>query len=85
MTKDNKLGTLKLSASETAAIATMVDSPGFRVWSTKIMPNREVKIAGALINTGQDEKDLWYFKGRSVENSDVVNELKSIAKKAEEN
>lgn len=84
MTKDNKLGTLKLSGAEKAAIASMVDSPGFRVWRQKIMPNREIKIAGTLVNTGQDEKDLWYFKGRSVENEQIVKELLDIAKSAEE-
>ena len=73
-----KLGTLKLSDAEKEAIAELVDSDGFKVWKRKIMPNREVVIAGTALSA-VDEKGLWYAKGMSFENSKQIAELEKIA------
>lgn len=73
-----KLGTLKLSDAEKEVIAELVDSDGFRVWKRKIMPNREVVIAGTALSA-IDEQGLWYAKGMSFENSKQIAELEKIA------
>lgn len=73
-----KLGTLKLSDAEKEAIAELVETDGFKVWKRKVMPNREVVIAGTALSA-VDEKGLWYAKGMSFENSKQITELEKIA------
>jgi hypothetical protein len=73
-----KLGTLKLTDAEKEAIAELVESDGFKVWKRKVMPNREVVIAGTALSA-VDEKGLWYAKGMSFENSKQIGELEKIA------
>lgn len=79
-TKELKLGTLKLSDKEKQAIAEFIQTPGFRVWKKKIMPARELVIAGLALNA-QDVNGLFYAKGMSLENSRQISSLEEIAKK----
>ena len=83
-TKELKLGTLRLTDAEKEAIAEMVDSDGFKVWKKKVMPNREVKIAGTALSA-VDENGLWYAKGMSFENSKQITELENIAREYNKN
>lgn len=77
-TKLLKLGTLKLNEREKQAIAEMVSSDGFKVWKRKVMPNRELQIAGAALNA-TDERGLFRAKGQSYENGKQVKSLEDIA------
>lgn len=76
-----KLSSLKLSDKDMEAIAEMVATPGFRVWSKKIVPHREIQIALTNISMGTTEQDLWYNKGMANENPKSVKVLKDIADK----
>lgn len=79
-----KLGTIRLTDAEKVAIAAMVDSPGYKVWTKKILAARELQISGSLINTGSTAEDLWLHKGMSYENSNTPKLLEGIAKSVEE-
>lgn len=85
MSKDDakKLGTLILTDDEREAIAEMVDSPGFKVWKKKVMPARELQIAGAAL-ASIEKHDLWYHKGMSFENGKQISNLENLAKKHNE-
>jgi hypothetical protein len=73
-----KLGTLRLSEGEKQAIAEMVESDGFKVWKKKVMPNRELQIAGACLQA-VDSNGLFRAKGQSYENGKAVKSLEEIA------
>lgn len=77
--QEPKLGKVRLSEAEQEAIAEMVESEGFKVWVKKIVPTREVQIAGTAINAGLTAEDLWYYKGMSFENGKPIKQLKEIA------
>ncbi len=79
-----KLGIIRLTDGEKAAIAAMVESPGFRIWKKKILTARELQISGSLINTGSTSEDLWLHKGMSYENANTTKLLESIAKDVED-
>lgn len=76
--KEYKLGTLRLTEAEKEAIAEMVDSDGFRVWKKKVMPNREVQIAGTALSA-IDEHGLYTARGMSLENQGQVARIEKIA------
>lgn len=75
---EKKLGTLRLTEGEKQAIAELVVSDGFKVWKKKIMPNREIQIAGACLQA-VDEKGLFRAKGMSYENGRALKLLEEIA------
>lgn len=78
MGKNDLLGSIKLSDSEKQAIALLVESDGFKVWSKKVVKAREVQIAGTALSA-IDENGLWYAKGMSFENSKQISILQQIA------
>jgi hypothetical protein len=76
--KTPKLGTLKLTDAEKQAIAEMVETPGFKVWKKKVIPNREVQIAGLALSA-IDVNGLYLARGCSSENRRQVESLQKIA------
>lgn len=77
--RELKLGSLKLKDSEKEAIAEMVESDGFKAWKNKVMPNRELKIAGAALAANSVE-ELFRAKGQSYENGKQIVQLEDIAR-----
>lgn len=75
---EKKLGTLRLTDGEKKAIALMVDSEGFKIWKKKVMPNRELQIAGACLQA-VDQNGLFRAKGQSYENGRAIKALEEIA------
>lgn len=80
-TKNYKLGSLRLSYAEKEAIAEMVETDGFKIWKKKVMPARELQIAGLALNA-QDERELFRAKGQSFENGSQIKKLEEIAAQA---
>lgn len=78
--KDYKLGSLRLNDAEQQAIAELVDSDGFRVWAKKVMPTREIQIAGTALSA-LDEHGLYLARGMSLENRKQITLLQDIANK----
>ena len=58
-----KIGKITLSNHDMEVIAANVDSEFFHIITEKIIPQREVQIALTLLHAGQDEKDLFFYKG----------------------
>lgn len=58
-----KIGKINLTDHEREVIAANVDSEFFKIITEKIIPQREVQIALTLLHAGQDEKDLFFYKG----------------------
>lgn len=58
-----KIGKITLTDHEREIIAANVDSEFFKIITEKIIPQREVQIALTLLHAGQDEKDLFFYKG----------------------
>jgi len=75
--KTPKLGTLKLTDAEKQAIAEMVETPGFKVWKKKVIPNREIQIAGLALSA-IDVNGLYHARGCSSENRRQVESLQKI-------
>ena len=58
-----KIGKITLSDHDREIIAANVDSEFFKIITEKIIPQREIQIALTLLHAGQDEKDLFFYKG----------------------
>ena len=58
-----KIGEIKLTDHEREVIAANVDSEFFKIITKKIIPQREIQLALTLLHAGQDDKDLFFYKG----------------------
>lgn len=58
-----KIGKIELTDHEREVIAAGVDSEFFKILVKKIVPQREVQVALTLLHAGQDDKDLFFYKG----------------------
>ena len=58
-----KIGKIELTDHEREVIAANVDSEFFQIITKRIIPQREVQLALTLLHAGQDDKDLFFYKG----------------------
>ena len=58
-----KIGKIELTDHEREVIAAGVDSEFFKIITRKVIPQREVQLALTLLHAGQDETDLFFYKG----------------------
>lgn len=58
-----KIGKIELTDHEREVVAAGVDSEFFKIITTRIIPQRETQIALTLLHAGQDDKDLFFYKG----------------------
>jgi hypothetical protein len=59
----NKIGEIKLTDHQREVISQNVDSEFFKIMTEVIIPQRVTQIALTLLHGGQDEKDLFFYKG----------------------
>lgn len=61
--KSVKIGEIKLTDHQREVIAQGVDSEFFKIITDVVIPQREVQLALTLLHAGQDDKDLFFYKG----------------------
>jgi len=58
-----KIGEIKLTDHQREVIAANIDSEFFKILTDVVIPQREVQLALTLLHAGQDDKDLFFYKG----------------------
>lgn len=73
-----KIGKIRLTDKQKEIIAVGIESEFFKVIES-IIPKQLTKIAVASLNLAQNDKDLFYYKGRAKQATELIDYLRSVA------
>lgn len=71
----DKIGRIKFTNAQLAAMMLLVDSPVWEILKIKYQSQRSVKIALTCLNAAIEDKDLWFYRGMDHQNSRFFAEI----------
>lgn len=71
---------IKVSVKQAILIAELVDSPVFKILKNIYAAQRKDHIARTLLNSGQDEGTLFYYKGMAAEVALFLTNMEAVKK-----